>query len=471
LLLSVFVTGTTLGILALFSAMGHGSLEWREAWPVGMVLMGLGMAGAAVAMIRLERWTFGPPSTRPANALLRPAVTRSLTVVFFIGTLVLGPWLREEYEFQSNLRRARRSEDDEARREAIRELGSSGDARALPVIESIATTPVPSEPGDAASSAYGDRFVAITALRGVPGGHEVLLEIAASLDARVRAEAGGTLVQFAREPQVWSAIEGLLASDPEASVRMAMTEALAVSYYQLPPDRKAAALSLLRSRLTDADPRVRLRAAMRLGLELKDRSGYDATLAIALDPAMTNEVRWEAMRTLKLMGGARTVPPFAEILTGESEPGFIPLDEQDRYRELAAEAMGGPPAYAHERAALVDMGDVLRAQFRYREENGFFDGKLDCLETPSECLPRYPRRDEILLRPVLVALTPKNGYLRRFIPGPAAAPEEIRRADASPTSVESWAYVAFPVRPGETGIRGFCGDSTGRICFTADGSL
>lgn len=112
----------------------------------------------------------------------------------------------------------------------------------------------------------------------------------------------------------------------------------------------------------------------------------------------------------------------------------------------------------------------MRAQFRYREENGFFEGSLDCLETPSECLPRYPRRDESLLRPALVALPSRKGYIRRFVRGETVAPEEIRSASASPTSVRTWAYVASPERPGETGVRGFCGDDTGRICFTADGS-
>jgi hypothetical protein len=33
----------------------------------------------------------------------------------------------------------------------------------------------------------------------------------------------------------------------------------------------------------------------------------------------------------------------------------------------------------------------------------------------------------------------------------------------------SFAYTAVPEAPGETGIRGFCGDSTALICFTLDG--
>jgi hypothetical protein len=33
----------------------------------------------------------------------------------------------------------------------------------------------------------------------------------------------------------------------------------------------------------------------------------------------------------------------------------------------------------------------------------------------------------------------------------------------------SFAYIAVPEEPGETGVRGFCGDSTFLICFTPDG--
>ncbi|HSD30255.1 MAG TPA: hypothetical protein VLL75_23350 [Vicinamibacteria bacterium] len=38
-----------------------------------------------------------------------------------------------------------------------------------------------------------------------------------------------------------------------------------------------------------------------------------------------------------------------------------------------------------------------------------------------------------------------------------------------PPGVVSFAYIAVPEEPGETGVRGFCGDSTFLICFTPDG--
>ena len=60
---------------------------------------------------------------------------------------------------------------------------------------------------------------------------------------------------------------------------------------------------------------------------------------------------------------------------------------------------------------------------------------------------------------------PKSGYERHFIAGPRAA------KGLSPSAMSSFAYLAVPVEPGTTGIRGFCGDSEGAICTTADGRM
>ena len=43
-------------------------------------------------------------------------------------------------------------------------------------------------------------------------------------------------------------------------------------------------------------------------------------------------------------------------------------------------------------------------------------------------------------------------------------------ATSSPTSTDHYRYDATPTRVGQTGIRGFAGDNTGRICFTPDGT-
>jgi hypothetical protein len=58
-------------------------------------------------------------------------------------------------------------------------------------------------------------------------------------------------------------------------------------------------------------------------------------------------------------------------------------------------------------------------------------------------------------------VSPKNGYLRELVTSPAVSDLP---AGLSPTSTTSYAFVAHPERVGQTGVRSFCGDHTGRIC-------
>ena len=83
------------------------------------------------------------------------------------------------------------------------------------------------------------------------------------------------------------------------------------------------------------------------------------------------------------------------------------------------------------------------------------------------CIRGYGNRKPRFLDKPIASLVDKKGYRRFFHPGqrPDAIPP-----GASPTSVKTWAYVAVPVVPGASGIRGFCGDSKGRLFFTPDGS-
>jgi hypothetical protein len=41
---------------------------------------------------------------------------------------------------------------------------------------------------------------------------------------------------------------------------------------------------------------------------------------------------------------------------------------------------------------------------------------------------------------------------------------------SSPGSVGTYAYHATPSTPNQTGVRGFGGEASGRICFTTDGT-
>lgn len=124
---------------------------------------------------------------------------------------------------------------------------------------------------------------------------------------------------------------------------------------------------------------------------------------------------------------------------------------------------------ANEAAAIGDTRTLISAQAAYRAANGgFFESNLECLVAPSVgCIPGYAADAPRFLDPVLAARQPRSGYLRRFEPGRILA---VDPAVSSPTSVGSFAYVAVPVAAGQTGIRSFCGDSRGVICFRADGA-
>jgi len=121
---------------------------------------------------------------------------------------------------------------------------------------------------------------------------------------------------------------------------------------------------------------------------------------------------------------------------------------------------------ANEAAAIGDIRAVISAEAAYQAINGgYYDG-LQCLVEPSRCVPGYTGPS--LLSNELARAATKNGYQRAFHPGPAVSP---RPPAVSPTSMMSFAYVGVPATKGTTGVRAFCGDSTGQICFKVDGLM
>lgn len=122
---------------------------------------------------------------------------------------------------------------------------------------------------------------------------------------------------------------------------------------------------------------------------------------------------------------------------------------------------------ANESSAIGDVRTVISAQFAYQSaNNGYFDTP-ECLANPSACLRDYTG-PEFVSASLALAST-KSGYRRTFVPGPPA-PAEALQQGASPSSLQSFAYLAVPESPGRTGVRAFCGDSSGRLCSTNDGT-
>ncbi len=122
---------------------------------------------------------------------------------------------------------------------------------------------------------------------------------------------------------------------------------------------------------------------------------------------------------------------------------------------------------ANEAVAIGDIRTVISAETAYASSNGGHYDELECLANPRECLPGYPPDGPVFLSDIPEAT--RAGYQREFLGGFPADGSEVAFANLSPSSVQSFVYLAYPVSPA-TGVRGFCGDYTGRICVTMDGS-
>jgi type IV pilus assembly protein PilA len=114
---------------------------------------------------------------------------------------------------------------------------------------------------------------------------------------------------------------------------------------------------------------------------------------------------------------------------------------------------------ANEAATIGDTRTVISAEAAYASAAQGY-GSLSCLAKPASCLAGY--RGPTFLDEALASATQKSGYDRAFHPGPAAGPGK--------GTYRAFAYVSTPREPGKTGVRSFCGDSTGRVCFDPAGA-
>jgi len=123
-----------------------------------------------------------------------------------------------------------------------------------------------------------------------------------------------------------------------------------------------------------------------------------------------------------------------------------------------------------DRAVVLDVRTVMMAARLFAARNGAYYGPFECLTRPETCLPGFPPEEAPFLDPTHDWLETRHGYERKYHLGPKAGEGDAERVGAVAESYRSFAFTAVPARPGQTGIRAFCGDSSGKICFTADGS-
>jgi hypothetical protein len=180
-----------------------------------------------------------------------------------------------------------------------------------------------------------------------------------------------------------------------------------------------------------------------------------ASLAAAAAFVMSVRARGRAAREAKDAAGQQ----LAGLAMAASALGFL--------LAMMPLSASSPHPGRSESVVIGDVRTVLSAQAAYQAANGgFFDSRLDCLRAPAGCIPAYPATGPRFLDETLSRLGPKSGYARSFVPGP---PAEGDPAVVSRSSTGSYAYVAVPTEPGYSGVRGFCGDSSGVLCFTTDG--
>jgi prepilin-type N-terminal cleavage/methylation domain-containing protein len=125
---------------------------------------------------------------------------------------------------------------------------------------------------------------------------------------------------------------------------------------------------------------------------------------------------------------------------------------------------------ANESATIGDIRTVISAQAAYQSANGgWYEGNFTCLNNPfANCIPNYPSNSPTFLDSQLTSLQAKSGYDRTFLMG--NTPTNINTNISSGSSTTSYVYWATPTSPGQTGVRGFAGDSSGILCFSTDGS-
>lgn len=114
---------------------------------------------------------------------------------------------------------------------------------------------------------------------------------------------------------------------------------------------------------------------------------------------------------------------------------------------------------ANETAATSEVRTVAAAEAAYQAANGGYFDTLSCLASPSRCIPGHGGPP--FLEPGVSGLEPRHGYRPSFHAGPAAPAGGPR---VSPSSLTAFAYRLVPVAPGQTGVRSFCTDATGRVC-------
>jgi type IV pilus assembly protein PilA len=117
---------------------------------------------------------------------------------------------------------------------------------------------------------------------------------------------------------------------------------------------------------------------------------------------------------------------------------------------------------ANEAGTIGDIRSVISAQAAFQSAASGWYAPITCLSTPAPCIVNYPATAPTFSDATIAGLTPKSGYNRTFSPGqnPNPAPPATVLAGV----IDGYCYGADPSTDGQTGVRGFGGDASGRVC-------
>lgn len=122
---------------------------------------------------------------------------------------------------------------------------------------------------------------------------------------------------------------------------------------------------------------------------------------------------------------------------------------------------------ANEAGTIGDIRSVISAQAAFQSAANGWYAPIACLNTPATCIVNYPANAPTFADPTITGLTPKSGYNRSFTPGNIAAPLPTTLLGV----VDGFCYDATPTTQNQTGVRGFGGDASGRVCQNITGAF
>lgn len=121
---------------------------------------------------------------------------------------------------------------------------------------------------------------------------------------------------------------------------------------------------------------------------------------------------------------------------------------------------------ANEAGTIGDVRSVISAQAAFQSAANGWYAPIACLGSPGACITGYPANAPTFSDPSIVAMTPKSGYNRTMIPGAAVNPMPA----GFTLIVDGYCYGASPSTVNQTGVRGFGGDASGRVCQNIAGT-